>query len=265
MSFVPMKLYFSKYHGAGNDFIIIDNRNGQFVAETALIRTICHRQFGIGADGLMLLENEPNVDFCMRYFNSDGNESTMCGNGGRCISMFAKKLGVVNERTRFAGIDGEHIAIIQGDGTVRLKMKDVVGIEQDDDFFILDTGSPHCVKFVDDVSKIDVQSEGRFLRNSFLHESGGVNVNFVQVTPDGLKIRTYERGVEGETLACGTGSVAAAVAANVYFDNALNDFKIYALGGTLNVSFEKYSNHRYTNVWLKGPVTHVFDGSIDIP
>lgn len=260
-----MKLSFSKYHGAGNDFIIIDNRNGQFVAEPTLIKNLCHRQFGIGADGLMLLETEPNADFCMRYFNSDGNESTMCGNGGRCISIFAQNLGIVKSQTRFMGIDGEHMAIINPNNSVKLKMKDVNSITLDDDTYILDTGSPHCVYFVDDVDEIDVEAKGRFFRNSFHHETGGLNVNFVQVVQLGLKIRTYERGVEGETLACGTGSVAAAIATNLLLENSVHSYKIFARGGELSVSFDKRSDSQFYNIWLEGPVVHVFDGTVGVP
>ena len=259
-----MSVSFSKYHGAGNDFIIIDNREGVFVAEQNLIKNLCHRQFGIGADGLMLLENEPNADFRMRYFNSDGNEGTMCGNGGRCITHFANKLGVIGKRTRFFGIDGEHVAIMESDSIVNLKMNDVQNVTVDDEYFLLDTGSPHCVYFVNNVDRVDVESEGRCLRKNLRHESGGVNVNFVEVVGDDLKIRTYERGVEAETLACGTGSVAAAIAANVWLNNSRTTFFLHARGGNLRVNFEKNSNGNFHNVWLQGPVAHVFDGVINV-
>ncbi len=255
-----MRIQFSKYHGAGNDFIIIDNRKNQFSPETSLINKLCHRQFGIGADGLMLLELDPYSDFKMRYFNSDGKESTMCGNGGRCIVLFAKSLGIINTQTNFNGVDGLHNATIVDKNTVNLKMKDVDNIEHDDDFYLLNSGSPHYVTFVKDVDKIDVGTEGRLIRQSVLAESGGVNVNFVQITSGGIKIRTYERGVEGETLACGTGAVASAIATNHWLEEQKNDYQINARGGILNVSFIKSDDEKYTNIWLKGPAMHVFDG-----
>jgi diaminopimelate epimerase len=255
-----MRIPFSKYHGAGNDFIIIDNRKSQFSPKTSLINKLCHRQFGIGADGLMLLEQDPDSDFKMRYFNSDGKESTMCGNGGRCIVLFAKNLGIINGQTRFFGIDGLHLANIVDENTVNLKMKDVDDIEHNDDFYLLNTGSPHYVTFVNDIDSIDVTLEGRLIRQSMLTDSGGVNVNFVQITSDGIKIRTYERGVEGETLACGTGAVASAIATNHWLEDQKNDYQINARGGILNVSFIKSGDEKFTNIWLKGPAIHVFDG-----
>ena len=259
-----MKIAFSKYHGAGNDFIIIDNREGLFDVNVSLIRNLCHRQFGIGADGLMLLENEPQADFRMRYFNSDGNESTMCGNGGRCITMFAHSLGLIKDQACFIGIDGEHLAAINPDGIAKLKMKDVNRVDFDEEYYFLDTGSPHCVYFVENVDRVDVENRGKFLRNSFNIERGGVNVNFVQLTANGLKVRTFERGVEGETLACGTGSTAAAIAANIAFDTDNQPVVIEARGGELKVFFEKFNNNYFINIWLEGPAVHVFDGSIII-
>ena len=259
-----MKLSFSKYHGAGNDFIVIDNRKGVFIPEQNLIKNLCHRQFGIGADGLMLLENEANADFRMRYFNSDGNEGTMCGNGGRCITHFANKLGVIGKQTRFVGIDGEHEAIIDPDSTVNLRMNDVQNVLVDDEYCLLDTGSPHCVCFVKNIDKVDVESEGRILRNSLQPELGGVNVNFVEFVGDKLIIRTYERGVEAETLACGTGSVAAAIAANVRKNSNQTSYLLEAKGGALRVKFEKIENNTFRNIWLQGPATHVFDGEIKL-
>jgi diaminopimelate epimerase len=255
-----MRIPFSKYHGAGNDFIIIDNRKNQFSPETSLINKLCHRQFGIGADGLMLLEQNPDSDFKMRFFNSDGKESTMCGNGGRCIVLFAKSLGIINDQTRFIGVDGLHHATIVDENTVNLKMKDVDNIEHDDDFYLINSGSPHYVTFVKDIDSIDVTLEGRLIRQSILTDSGGVNVNFVQITSDGIKIRTYERGVEGETLACGTGAVASAIATNHWLEDQKKDYQINARGGILYVSFIKSNDEKYTNIWLKGPAIHVFDG-----
>ncbi len=257
-------ILFSKYHGAGNDFIIIDNRSGTFVPDTELIKSLCDRHFGVGADGLMLLEAAPGFDFAMRYFNSDGNESTMCGNGGRCITLFAKQLGVIGKNVRFRGIDGEHLSEILENGLVRLKMKDVENIEVGDDYYFMDTGSPHFVCFVDDINKIDVNTEGRMIRNSHNISKGGTNVNFVQPNGSKINIRTYERGVESETLACGTGSVASAIAFNHYFESDENELLINALGGELKVSFTKNGDTRYENIWLEGPAKHIFDGKIEI-
>lgn len=259
-----MKIPFSKFHGAGNDFVVIDNRNIQLNLSTEQIYNLCDRHFGIGADGLMLLENDNSLDFRMKYYNSDGNEGTMCGNGGRCIVMFANKLGIIKHNTHFIGIDGEHESEILNGKTVRLKMSDVNDVIKKDDFYIIDTGSPHYVQFVCEVDHIDVTYQGRVIRDTYQKEHGGVNANFAQYTPEGIKIRTYERGVEAETLACGTGSVATAIAANHYFKEKYNSYKLIALGGTLSVTFDKLSDNQFHNIWLEGPVEHVFDGEIEL-
>jgi diaminopimelate epimerase len=258
-----MTLPFSKYHGAGNDFIIIDKRELDFSPSPELVAKLCHRQFGIGADGLMLLESAKEVDFKMRYFNSDGNEATMCGNGGRCIAMFAKEIGIINDKTVFVGIDGEHIAEISG-STVRLKMIDVNEISIEDDNYIINTGSLHLVQFVSEVDHIDVNYQGRLIRNSYGKQPEGINANFANFTADGIKIRTYERGVEAETLACGTGAVATSIAANHWFDENKNCYKLYAKGGVLTVCFNRVSVNQYHNVWLTGPTEKVFEGEIEI-
>lgn len=257
-----MKLNFSKYHGAGNDFVIIDNRFLNLSLSHEAIRFMCDRHFGIGADGLMLLENDEKFDFHMRYFNSDGNESTMCGNGGRCIVMFARRLGIISDTTIFRGVDGEHDATIKG-SEVKLRMIDVVHIETIDDYYFINTGSPHLVKFVSDTGSIDVETEGRLLSRAFNSQQGGTNVNFVQIMPDTLRIRTYERGVEAETLACGTGSVASAIAVNHWLSEEKNEYKILAKGGKLRVWFKK-EERIYSNVHLEGPAQHVFDGTIEL-
>lgn len=254
-----MNIPFSKYHGAGNDFVLIDNRNNIFYPSKESVKLICHRQFGIGADGLMLLENDSTTDFRMRYFNSDGGEATMCGNGGRCIVVFANRLGIITTKTSFIGVDGIHEASIIG-SEVSLKMKDVDNVETDDDFYLIDTGSPHFVKFVENVDTVNVATEGKIIRNSYNIRGNGVNANFVQVTPEGLKIRTFERGVEAETLACGTGAVAAAIAATHLLNLTDATIKVFALGGTLSVSFNQTTNSIFSNIWLTGPVVHVFNG-----
>ncbi len=259
-----MEVAFSKYHGAGNDFIIIDNRQKQFVATQSVVNELCKQHTGIGADGLILLESDPTNDFSMRYFNSDGSESTMCGNGGRCIAMFARRIGLATSKMCFTGIDGNHNALVIDSETVSLQMKDVEEIEHDDDYFLLDTGSPHYVCFVENVQRVDVATEGRFIRNTFASAKGGVNVNFVQILNEGIKVRTFERGVEAETLSCGTGSVAAAIATEVWFTQGLEEYKIQTLGGLLQVRFQKINQNTFRNIWLTGPVKNVYDGIVNI-
>lgn len=259
-----MVISFSKYQGAGNDFVIIDNRTEFFPVSTELIRKLCDRHFGIGADGLMLLSSTNNGDFLMRYFNSDGNESTMCGNGGRCITHFANKLGIINATTSFWGIDGPHHAVITNKDYVSLKMKDVDEVEIIDDNYFIDSGSPHYISFVRDVDSVDVHREGKLIRQSVNVSKGGTNVNFIQVLDDNtLKIRTFERGVEAETLACGTGAVASSIAYTLYFESDKNIIKLKAPGGELLVKFTK-EDSSFKDIWLEGPAIHVFDGTIDI-
>lgn len=218
-----MKLY--KYHGAGNDFLLADNRNGSITLTEDDIRALCDRHTGIGADGLMILYSAYGYDFGMEYFNSDGSGGMMCGNGGRCIAAFARDLGVkANAETppvetgtplyyRFLAPDGPHEAFIYEDGTVCLKMKDVTQWDiYIDKVYFLDTGTRHAVRFVEDVESIDIETEGPKLRHDGRFSPTGVNANFVQTDGDELIIRTFEKGVEGETLACGTGIVASALA-----------------------------------------------------
>jgi len=210
---VGQKIKFSKYQGAGNDFVLVDNRSGFFDGnDTVLVKKMCDRRFGIGADGLMLLEGAENADFRMRYFNADGREGSMCGNGGRCIVAFARDLGIVAEKAAFLAVDGAHEAAIVS-GQVDLGMVDVreVAREDDGDFYLLDTGSPHLVREVTGLRDVDMATEGHRIRNSPRFRKAGVNVNFVEREGDGYFLRTYERGVEGETLACGTGATAAAM------------------------------------------------------
>jgi len=259
-----MLLHFSKYQGAGNDFVIIDNRLALCPKETELIKRLCDRHFGVGADGLMLLESSDVADFYMRYYNSDGNESTMCGNGGRCITHFAHKIGLIESSAHFVGIDGEHTSNIEVSNLVNLKMQDVKELEIGKDYYFLNTGSPHYVCFVEDVMQVDVNSKGGSIRNGFNLINGGTNVNFVDFTENRINIRTYERGVESETLACGTGSVAAAIAVNYHSKSNKSEFIINTQGGELIVKFSKVSDFEYKNIWLKGPATHVFDGWVSI-
>jgi diaminopimelate epimerase len=258
------KLKFSKYQGTGNDFVLLDNRDNHFNhANTKLIQHICHRRFGVGADGLMLLENSKTTSFTMRYYNSDGQESTMCGNGGRCIAAFAVKLGVCSdgESFKFDAVDGIHDAVVKGD-VVSLRMVDVDGIDVSDDGMYLDTGSPHFVKFVSDPQKINVFEEGHYWRHHKRFSPGGTNVNFVGNKENGeIEMRTFERGVEDETWSCGTGAVASAMASAIRLGKG-NNFLMKVPGGELNVSFKKAGDLSFSDVWLKGMAKFVFEGTI---
>lgn len=250
-----MKFY--KYQGTGNDFVMIDNRDLQFLKDKNHIEKLCDRRFGIGGDGLILLENDEKSDFKMVYYNSDGNESTMCGNGGRCIVAFAHFLDIFEEKTQFVAIDGLHDAEIKN-GIVKLKMIDVETINQDNENFVLDTGSPHFVKFVSDIENFDVYNNGHAIRNSEAYKKEGINVNFVEkISENEIFVRTYERGVEDETYSCGTGVTAASL---VFLkDKNQNSVNVKVLGGNLKVYAEQYGNS-FKNVWLEGPAKQVFRG-----
>ncbi len=255
---------FYKYHGAGNDFILIDNISGELNnLSDYKIQKFCHRNFGIGADGLMVLKHHKKFDFEMEYYNSDGSGGTMCGNGGRCIVAFAKKLGIINSYTKFIASDGVHEAFIDENNIVKLKMSDVNELIKLKNGYTSYTGSPHYIRFEDNIKNIDVYSEGKKIRNSPTYKEEGINVNFVKIEDKNtISIRTFERGVENETLACGTGSVAAALCfANINNDTS-GEYVIKARGGTLKVSFE-FTNNIFTNIWLEGPTAFVFEGNID--
>ena len=258
-----MPLAFRKYHGAGNDFILIDDRAqaGFPTGDVDRIARLCDRHFGIGADGLILLRDEPGYDFAMVYFNSDGRPSTMCGNGGRCIVAFARDLGMERAEYRFLAADGPHRAKLQPDGNVALQMADVNVIETGPDFYFLDTGSPHYVRFVPALEGVDVVPAAREIRYGDRFRATGTNVNFVQRTPDGLRIATYERGVEDETLACGTGVTAAALATAVREQIAApQTITVAARGGTLHVRFRPHADG-FSDVWLIGPAEVLFSGT----
>ena len=260
-----MQLQFYKYQGTGNDFILIDNRKNTIELNEEQIKFLCKRRFGIGADGLMLLELEPGVDFKMIYFNSDGRPSSMCGNGGRCITAFAKQLGLITNKAKFLAVDGFHEAIIDEHEIVSLKMQDVKTIEIGNDFFYLNTGSPHYVKFVNDVQNFDVLTNGKEIRYNKRFAEEGTNVNFIEKTNDELVVRTYERGVEDETFSCGTGVTAAALVAAIEgISNSKNNCLIKTLGGNLEVMFEKVLTQNFYNIWLKGPAQKVFEGIINL-
>jgi len=252
---------FYKYQGTGNDFILLDNREGKIKLSGTEVAHLCHRRFGIGADGLMLLELQAGYDFRMVYYNSDGNESTMCGNGGRCITAFAKRLGLIDTAASFIAIDGPHRSRILENGVITLHMNDVAAIDIQDGYTVLNTGSPHYVKWAADVNNTDVFTTGRSIRSQPEHQPNGINVNFVQLEKDKLVVRTYERGVEDETLSCGTGVTASAIAATC---NATGSFKtvIDTLGGTLEVAFTKDTPGSAVHVTLTGPAEFVFKGDI---
>lgn len=259
-----MKIHFYKYQGTGNDFIMVDNRKLVFPkSDTGLIRKLCDRRFGIGADGLILLEPSDKNDFTMVYFNADGKEGSMCGNGGRCIVAFAKKLKLIENKTTFEATDGLHFAKIENE-LVNLQMTDIEDIEIYETHTFLNTGSPHHVNFCDDISNLNVAEMGSKIRYGTPYFEEGTNVNFAeQISKNSFKARTYERGVEDETLACGTGVTAVAIAANRLNKTAEEKIYIEVLGGKLEVSFKKEGN-RYKDVFLKGSAQFVFEGNTTV-
>lgn len=262
-----MLVHFSKYHGTGNDFLMIDGRalDGSIFSST-LISRLCHRRFGIGADGLIILEGGLNSDFTMRYFNADGKEGSMCGNGGRCITAFARDLGITGTHATFEGIDGLHRASILPHGDIRLKLGDVAGIKKLEDGYLLDTGSPHFVSFVTELELMDVEQAGARIRHESRFGKGGVNVNFVErgQAPDEIMVRTFERGVEGETWSCGTGVTAAAITTCFESGTDKSSYQVHTRGGKLEVTFKVQGEGGFTDIYLTGPALHVYDGTIDI-
>ncbi|MBN2697666.1 MAG: diaminopimelate epimerase [Bacteroidales bacterium] len=261
-----MHLDFSKYHGTGNDFIMVDGRDRDLsFLNGETIRILCHRRFGIGADGLILLmKSDAGPDFRMRYFNADGNEATMCGNGGRCIAAFAHDLGIISGDTVFESIDGIHEASILPDQRIRLKLNDVNDVRVLEDGYFVDTGSPHFVKFVEQIDAIPVYARGRQIRSEERFKPGGVNVNFAETVQgtNRVRVRTFERGVEDETLSCGTGVTASAISSYLHNKSKETDYLIITRGGELEVSFRAGSEKIFTDIFLTGPVAHVFDGTL---
>lgn len=253
---------FYKYQGTGNDFILIDNRLLSFDKnDTKHIKFLCDRRFGIGADGLILLELHEQADFKMVYFNSDGSESSMCGNGGRCIVAFAKFLGIVGDHATFEAVDGFHQAQIDG-LIIKLQMQDVDHLKIFDSHVFLDTGSPHHVQMEPDLAQLDVKKIGASIRYGEPYKKIGTNVNFVsKVSDDVFSVRTYERGVEDETLSCGTGVTAVALAMNFTGKTDKNKITLNVEGGTLQVSFDP-DQQGFKNIWLMGPAVQVFKGEI---
>lgn len=258
-----MQIAFVKYQGTGNDFIIIDNRELKFDrSNKSLVAKLCDRKFGVGADGLMLLQTKIGYDFEMVYYNSDGNESSMCGNGGRCIVEYARTLGLVKTKANFLASDGEHEALVKP-GFISLKMNNVSKVEMNAAYSYLNTGSPHYVAFVSNVKEYPVFSEGKKIRNNERFYEKGTNVNFVEKELNELFVRTYERGVEDETLSCGTGVTAAALVAALKNVSTGQDYcDVKTLGGSLKVKFIKHEDNSFTDIWLEGPATYVFKGEV---
>lgn len=263
---------FYKYQGAGNDFVMIDNRSYAYLNrdDTDKIQWLCNRRFGIGADGLILIEKHPSYDFEMIYFNADGAEGSMCGNGGRCAVAFAKSLGIIDSQTTFLAIDGPHKALINPAGNwVELKMIDVDTVQIDSKDYVLNTGSPHYITFVDTLDTVNVNVEGQKIRYSETYAEQGINVNFVEAKEDGFDIATYERGVENETLACGTGVTAAAIAYAMKFPHKANQqinnggIPVSAKGGQLSVRFAMKDQY-FSDIWLCGPAEQVFRGEVEV-
>ncbi len=259
-----MKIPFFKYQGTGNDFVIIDNRTAIFPkGDTALVEQLCNRRLGVGADGLILLQERKGYDFEMIYYNSDGRISSMCGNGGRCISAFAKKLGIIDKHCSFLAIDGDHEATVDDENWVELKMQDVKFGERGEDYCVLDTGSPHYVIFVEDLDDVNVVENGKAIRYSATYKKEGINVNFVEKRKEEILVATYERGVEDETLSCGTGVTACAIAH--YMEKPTKEDTKVAVktkGGDLEVRFKPKGDDGVSDVWLCGKATLVFEGVV---
>jgi diaminopimelate epimerase len=261
-----VKQVFYKYQGAGNDFILIDNRLQQFNhQQPEPIAKLCDRRFGIGGDGIMFLQLKEAVDFEMIYYNADGKPSSMCGNGGRCIVAFAKFLGLIQEETNFLAVDGPHYARISDSGDwVSLQMINVDTVNSDGEAFVLNTGSPHYVELVENLEQKNVYQDGFAIRNNAVYQQDGININFVEPLNDGYFVRTFERGVEDETYACGTGVTAVALAMAKQKNQTGAVFTpIKVLGGNLSVKFN-YDGTVFTDIFLEGPAKQVFSGEIEI-
>lgn len=257
-----MRIDFHKYQATGNDFVLLNDMDDRYrVIDAAYAPGLCHRRFGVGADGLILLRKDPELDFRMDHYNVDGSQS-FCGNGSRCAVAFAVKKGICGERCRFRAIDGAHEALFVDD-IVRLSMGSVQYVERGNDHFFIDTGSPHFIRYVANVDAVDVEREGRVIRYSKPYREGGTNVNFVQWTPEGIRMRTYERGVEGETFSCGTGVTAAALSAASSDERVNGSCQVSTRGGELSVSFEE-KDGAFEDIWLNGPAEAVFSGWVHV-
>ena len=255
----PVKFF--KYQATGNDFILVDDREKQFPDQLEAIRFMCDRKFGIGSDGLILIRDSEELDFEMVFYNPDGSQS-LCGNGSRCAVRFAEKLGLASGKCRFMAYDGPHDAALLSDGRVRLGMNDVQNVRVFDDGMFVDTGSPHLIRLVQDTESVDVYGRGREIRYNPTFQEKGVNVNFVQLEEEGIRVRTYERGVENETLSCGTGVTAAAIASSER--GRTSPVSVRTKGGELEVEFEKQEDGSFSRVFLTGPAQEVYQGTIEL-
>jgi diaminopimelate epimerase len=264
-----LKIHFAKYQATGNDFVLIDNRSGKYSFTKEQIGQVCDRKFGVGADGLMLIEKHPDFDFNLVYYNRDGSQS-LCGNGSRAAVHMASALGLVNGKAKFNAYDGKHAAEILSDGTIKLRMNDVAEVKQKGDDFFLNTGSPHFIRFVKNIQGYPVFDEGKSIRYSSEYKPGGTNVNFIELLGNNtIYVRTYERGVEDETLSCGTGVVAAAIASS--FKGYSSPVQVKTRGGNLSVDFKKSTpaaqngqSGTFTDIFLAGPAKMVFEGDLEL-
>ena len=257
-----MKMNFYKYQGTGNDFVMIDNRQNKIdKSDLKLVAKLCDRKFGIGADGLILIENHPEVDFDMIYFNADGTKS-FCGNGSRCAIAFANYLGIIENKTTFNAIDGIHEATINGE-LIELKMGDVSNVEQGQDYFFIETGSPHYIQYTASVQVIDIVPTAHKVRYNERFKEKGTNVNFVQKVGETLEMRTYERGVEDETLSCGTGATAVALSGAIKH-GLTSPVAIKVQGGDLQIKFNQISDNEFDNIWLIGKGEQVYSGEMTV-
>ena len=258
---------FYKYHGTGNDFIIFDDRGPASVSSLLNQETIarlCERRLGIGADGLILIQKHPELDFRMVYFNSDGREGTMCGNGGRCAVAFARKAGIITDQATFESIDGVHTASVNEKEIILLSMQPVSSVKAWEAGYILDTGSPHYILFSENIDGINVAEEGRRIRYHEHFIPGGTNVNFVEHADNEIYVRTYERGVEEETLSCGTGIIASAICSAFRSGTDKNSYNVRTRGGKLRVHFDRTGDTGFSNIRLEGLAVFVFSGNIDL-
>ncbi len=258
-----MIIIFYKYQGTGNDFILIDDRSNQTTINSKKIKDLCSRKFGIGSDGIILIRDKEGYDFEMIFYNPDGSQS-FCGNGSRCAVLFAYHMGIIGRDTIFWSTDGEHSANIKDGSLVELKMKDpvkIISIEKKS--YFVDTGSPHFVQFKENIQDIDFIKECKKIRYNNLYKEQGVNVNFIEKNESGISMRTYERGVEDETLSCGTGVTAAALVYAHDLASENGEIEVDTKGGKLKVRYHKNSDH-YSDVWLIGPAEYVFKGDIDL-
>ena len=255
------RLEFSKFHGAGNDFVMINAIKSPVSLTDEEVKAICDRRIGVGADGLIMVLPSEKYDFSMKYYNCDGHESTFCGNGGRCIAAFASEQGLCPQHLEYEAVDGPHKALLtknsDNEYMVSITMRDIGIWQIDENRLLINTGSPHYVTRVKNLKDFDVRIHGAEIRNDKAVSKDGVNVDFMELIDNQYHIRTFERGVEDETLACGTGVTASAIAAALWYGG--NNINIRTTLATLNVRFEITEN-AIKNIILSGPVTHVFDG-----